>query len=364
MKESAEGLPRTADAGGQRRALLDSSRSSSARALRWPVGPGNPVLDSVAAVIKRSRDVHTHIDRIRHVAKWMAYEDLPMPDYALPFGAGENDPDWIMDYVLTTTSADTAFSDFTTHEKFAVMYAGRQWSDSDALFACVKRALDEGVPMLDGAFLARLTRPQMEKIFEANIELPMLDEKMQILREVGAVLTQRYKGRFCNFVKSCSPKLYDDGNGLVERLTSEFPRFNDVSEYQGHTVKFYKLPQLAVWFLYLSLKRFGNLPIQDLNRMTAFADYIVPAAFRLLEITTYSEVLEKAIQSNQIIPRDSPWEIEIRAHCIYASALLAEEINKLRPADRQIIVPQIDFRLWSHYHTTWWPHHLTKTIMY
>jgi hypothetical protein len=84
----------------------------------------------------------------------------------------------------------------------------------------------------------------------------------------------------------------------------------------------------------------------------------------LLEITTYSEVLEKAIQSNQIIPRDSPWEIEIRAHCIYASALLAEEINKLRPADRQIIVPQIDFRLWSHYHTTWWPHHLTKTIMY
>jgi len=47
-----------------------------------------------------------------------------------------------------------------------------------------------------------------------------------------------------------------------------------------------------------------------------------------------------------------------------ATALLAEEINKLRSADRQVIIPQIDARLWTHYHTTPWPHHLTETIMY
>jgi hypothetical protein len=98
--------------------------------------------------------------------------------------------------------------------------------------------------------------------------------------------------------------------------------------------------------------------------MTAFADYIVPLALRLLGITSYSPELESAINSHQAIPRDSPWEVEIRAHCIYATALLAEEINRLRPSDRQVIVPQVDARLWTHYHTTWWPHHLTKTIMY
>ena len=26
--------------------------------------------------------------------------------------------------------------------------------------------------------------------------------------------------------------------------------------------------------------------------------------------------------------------------------------------------PQVDARLWTHYHTTFWPHHLTRTIMY
>jgi putative queuosine salvage protein len=325
---------------------------------------GNPVLDSIRVVIERSRDVRTLRDKVREVASWMAYEDLPMPDYALPLDASEKDPDWITDFILTTACVDTAFTDFSNHTKFAMHYAGRDWSDSDALFACVKRALDRGTPFLDGEFLAHLTRPHMEQIFAANIELPMLDEKMQILRDVGKVLEKKYQGRFHNFVRSCSPRLYDGRNGLIERLATEFQRFNDVSEYDGHTVKFYKLPQLAFWVLYLSLSKTGQFDVEDLDRMTAFADYIVPAAFRLLGITTYSEALERAIQTHQIIPRDSHWEVEIRAHCIHAADLLAAEINRIRPAENRIIVPQIDFRLWSHYHTTWWPHHLTKTIMY
>ena len=98
--------------------------------------------------------------------------------------------------------------------------------------------------------------------------------------------------------------------------------------------------------------------------MTAFADYIVPVGLRLMGITTYSEKLEKAINSYELIPRDSAWEVEIRAHCIYATALLCQEINKKRPPENKIIIPQIDARFWLPYHTTSWPHHLTKTIMY
>jgi hypothetical protein len=98
--------------------------------------------------------------------------------------------------------------------------------------------------------------------------------------------------------------------------------------------------------------------------MTAFADYIVPVALRLMGITTYSKELEHAINTYQLIPRDSRWEIEIRAHCLYATALMTDEINKLRSANMQIIIPQVDARLWTHYHTTTWPHHLTQTIMY
>ena len=325
---------------------------------------GSPVLESVLPVIDQSRDVQTVREKIVEVASWMAFEELPVPDYVLPLGLGEGDPGETIDFILTTSCIDTAFTDFTNHIKFEVEYAGKRWSDSDALFACMKRALDAGTPILDGSFLAGIQRSDMEKIFAANIELPMLDEKTEIWRQVGTTLVAKYGGRFRNFVKACSPRLYDSGKGLVERLAAEFPRFNDVSPYEGSVVKFYKLPQLAIWFLYCSLGKNGKFRIDDLDKMTAFADYIVPLALRLHGIISYSSALEQAINTHQMIERDRAWEIEIRAHCIYATALLAEEINKLREPGQKILVPQIDARLWTHFHTTSWPHHLTKTIMY
>lgn len=332
--------------------------------VRWPKFTGCPVLESVRPVIERSRDVKTYVDKIVEVASWMGYEELPMPDYALPFGIGAGNYRETIDFILTTSCIDTAFTDFSTHKKFQAEYDGRHWSDSDALFACMKRAVDAGVPILEGACLAKITCAEMVKLFAGNIELPMLKEKTQILNHVGRVLAGRYNGRFHNFVASCSPRLYDNGNGLVERLASEFPRFGDVSPYEGQTIKFYKLPQLAIWFLFTSLGKTGEFRIEDLQTMSAFADYIVPVALRSLGITSYSAKLERAINAYRLIPHHSTWEVEIRAHCIYASALLAEEINRLRPSNRQIVTPQIDARLWTHYHTTWWPHHLTKTIMY
>lgn len=333
-------------------------------AVHWPKLTGSPVLDSVRSVIESSRDVHTNRDKILEVAGWMAYEELPVPDYVLPLGLGEENADQTIDFILTACSIDTAFTDFARHIRFQVEYAGRSWSDSDALLASMKRALDNGIPVLDGSFLAAVTPGEMARIFAGNIELPMLGEKTEIWQQVGAVLAMKFDGRFHNLVRSCSPKLYDNGRGLVDRLAQEFPRFRDISPYGGHVIKFFKLAQLGAWFLYCSLGKSGKFHVADLNTMTAFADYIVPVALRLLGITSYSPELERAINSHQMIRRDSSWEVEIRAHSIYATALLTEEINRLRPAERQVIIPQIDARLWTHYHTTCWPHHLTRTIMY
>ncbi len=346
-------------------AAFDSEplHSTSSSNIRWPRTEGSPVLDSLRPVIENSRDVRTHYDKVREVASWMAYEELPLPNLAVPFGM-EKTPEVAIDFIMVGTTIDTAFTDFKTHVKFQMDYAGEHHSDSDALFACMKRAMDNGFPILDGKYLAKVSRADLEKIFAGNIEMPMLDEKMALLNQAGAILAAKYDGRFYNFIQSCSPKLYDGGKGLVERLVVEFPRFNDVSQYDGHEVKFYKLTQLGYWQIYSGLHGTGAFKMEDPQKMTAFADYIVPVGLRLMGMTSYSPQLERAINSYQLIPRDSPQEIEIRAHCLYATALLADEINNIRPADRQIIIPQVDARLWTHFHTTWWPHHLTKTIMY
>ena len=81
-------------------------------------------------------------------------------------------------------------------------------------------------------------------------------------------------------------------------------------------------------------------------------------------VLRYSTELEAAIDAGEEIPGDSDEEIEIRAHTLYATALLTDAINDIRPSELQIVIPQVDYRLWDTYHTTFKPHHLTRTIMY
>src|ERR1700688_601727 len=344
--------------------IMISTTLTKENPVRWPTLSGSPVLDSLRPVIENSRDVRTNIGKIIEVAGWMGYEELPLPEFALPFGVGAGDAKEAIDFILVADSIDTAFTDFSTHEKYQMDFAGQHWSDSDAEFACLKRALDAGKPILDGKYLAKISRAELDDIFAGNMKMPMLDEKLAVLHQVGAVLAKKYDGRFHKFVQACSPRLYDRGNGLIERMVKEFPRFNDVSEFEGQEIKFYKLAQLGVWMLYSTLHKAGKFRLDDPQKMTAFADYIVSVGLRLMGSVSYSKELEHAINTYQLIPRDSRWEIEIRAHCLYATALMTDEINKLRPANLQIIIPQVDARLWTHYHTTTWPHHLTKTIMY
>ena len=145
---------------------------------------------------------------------------------------------------------------------------------------------------------------------------------------------------------------------------AEFPRFNDVSTHDGHEVQLHKLAQLWLWQLHMALAGDGSFAVADLDGMTAFADYIVPVALRLMDILSYAPELEAAINRGDLIAADSPEEVEIRAHTLYATALLTDAINRIRPPSAALVVPQVDFRLWKAYHATFWPHHLTRTTMY
>ena len=324
-----------------------------------------PILQSVLPVVERPQHVSTNEETVISVSRWMAYEHFSIPNDTGtgPFNMG-NDPDLLMDINLFVGALNFAFTDFDSSVKFSCDYQGQTWSDSEGMFARIHEAINAGTDLTSGEFLATVTRQDLARIFAGNIELPMLDERVQILNEVGATLVDRYDGAFHNFVRSCAPAMYASGDGLMERLVIEFPRFNDVSDYHGHEVQFHKLPQLALWSMHRAMHRSGDWALTDLDDMTAFADYIVPVALRLMGMIEYTPQLEERIVAGEMIERDSDEEIEIRAHTLYATALLTDAINEIRPVDKQVVVPQIDFRLWNAYHATFWPHHLTRTVMY
>jgi Potential Queuosine, Q, salvage protein family len=343
-------------------ALSGAALVPKGRTMRTPPSD-HPILSTVAPVIASARHLRLDEDRIRDVASWMAYEDLSWPDFRSPLHPEANDAD-TMDFIFLTSTINFAFTDFEKHVMFKVDYAGAERSDSDAMEACLKRALDRGVPILEGSYLANIQLAELEEIFEGNIVMPMLGERLAIFHEVGRVLKDRYEGRFHRFVREAPHRLYHNGKGLLERLLSEFPSFRDESDYRGHLVSFQKRAQLLFWVLHARFRDGGFFRLEDPEKLTVFADYIVPVALRLFRITSYGAELEAAINARRILPAGSEEEVEIRAFTLWVMHLLTRAINDLRPKERQVIEPVVDGRIWTHYHTTHWPHHLTVTTAY
>jgi hypothetical protein len=319
-------------------------------------------------VIEGSRFVSTNEAEIKRVAQWMAAEEFPNFKSAAPaakssFDVGP-DPDRTIDFTMLIAVLNFAFTDFASSQKFEVEYNGVRYSDSEAMYACLHKAIVAGQPILTGQWAADVTRRDLEELFRGNIEMPMLDERVAALNTVGATLSEKYDGKWHRWVASCAPALYASGDGLLERLVTEFPRFDDVSDWKGHKIQIQKLSQLGLWGLHRGLAPLGRTVLKDPEMCTAFADYIIPVALRSMEIFDYEDSLERRIAAGELLPRDSEEEIELRANSIYAVAVLTDEINARRPADKQLLIPEVDYRLWKSYHATHYPHHLTRTVMY
>ena len=193
-------------------------------------------------------------------------------------------------------------------------------------------------------WLAQVTPAQLGELLPG---LQLLEERAAILNEVGTTLVERWDGRFANAVEPVTT-----AQEYLALLTREFPRFDDEP--------FYKLAQLSAWILHIE----GAKRWPDVDSLTAFADYIVPAGLRAMGIVHYSEPLAAAVDSWTPIEAGSSWEVEIRAATVWACHLLAEATSALRPPELRVIDAQIDARFWLFFHKTHAPHHLTNTIYY
>jgi hypothetical protein len=104
---------------------------------------------------------------------------------------------------------------------------------------------------------------------------------------------------------------------LAERLAG-WPTWRDVSPYDGGEVPFFKRAQIAAADLALA----GIAPAADLDRLTLFADNLVPHVLRIDGVLHFDPDLVARIDAEQLIDHDSPEEVEIRACALHAVELL------------------------------------------
>lgn len=229
-----------------------------------------------------------------------------------------------------------------------------------ALAAALKEAVARDVPILQAGFLARIGEDDLRQILGSEHEIPLLKERVAVLREAGAVLQKQYDGKAANLVEAAGRS----AERLVKLVVEKFSSFRDEALYRGERVCFYKRAQIFCADLYGAFGGAQWGEFTDIEQLTAFADYKLPQVLRQLGILRYSSTLAEKIDRREELESGSEAEIEIRAHTIWAVELLKREMEKLGRSLRSF---EIDWLLWNLGQRAEFrqkPYHRTRTIFY
>jgi hypothetical protein len=314
------------------------------------------VLESTQPVTEAARHVKIDHAAVERMAERLAGQGVEAPEWRVWPHWWDDSPK-AADYVLVLDALNFCF---WGEPRWRVSFGGKLLDGYWALAACLRRALDAGTPLLDPSFLADFDEAAARALFAGEAEIPLLPERIANLREVGQGLTSA-GGSFAEIVADA----HGSGEVLVTEVVRRFPSFDDVSIYNGQTVKLYKRAQILVSDLHGIFGGRGLGAFTDLDRLTAFADYKIPQVLREAGILVYSDALASTVDRQDLIPPGDPREVEIRAATIWGCELLRQALERQRsgPPMRAF---EVDWLLWSDAQgrTISKPYHRTRTIYY
>lgn len=318
---------------------------------RIPIMPGVSlgVLETTRPVVDKARHVRIDHEALAALAKRWKAEGFGVPawDAAIHYEDAN--------YVLLLDALNFCFWADPGQPRWEVEYRGERWNGYKALSTALRRAVEEGVPLLDASWLANVSEEQLSQVLRGQGAIPMLPERVANAREVGRVLQERWKGRFENVARAAE----GDAVRFVQLVEQEFSSFRDVASYAGQEVRILKRAQILVVDLFGTFHGKGPGKLEGLDQLTAFADYKIPQILRTLGILHYDEELAKRVDSKTLIPAGSPMEVEIRAAMIWAVHELARAMG--------LNAYEIDWYLWNEGQRPQQgeqPYHRTRTIFY
>jgi hypothetical protein len=148
----------------------------------------------------------------------------------------------------------------------------------------------------------------------------LLDLFARAWRDLGDLLRRDHGGSAAALVRSA--------DGSAERLAATLgamPLAHDETRYGELDVAFYKRAQITVSHLSRALGGEGLGRFDDGDRLTAFADNLVPHTLRMAGALRYDPRLAERIDRQELLAPGEPVEVEIRACGLHAVELLAEQ---------------------------------------
>ena len=168
---------------------------------------------------------------------------------------------------------------------------------------------------------------------------PLMRLYAEALRDLGRFLGDR-----------TALELVAEADGSAERLAALLARGMRFFDDRG----FYKRAQIVASDLALA----GVAEFHDLDRLTIFADNLVPHVLRVDGVLRYDPELAAQIDAGELLPQGTA-EREIRACALYACEQLAERTG---------VPPRVlDMRLWNQGQAQEYkavPRHRTRSVYY
>jgi hypothetical protein len=200
-------------------------------------------------------------------------------------------------------------------------------------YGTVAAALEErfrGAGPWTAGELSRLRPAEVAAVLGQDPAHPLMTDYATALADVGDRIEGEHEGSFA--------AVFDDAAGSAPRLAgilAGWAAFADTSSYAGRPVPFFKRAQIAA----ADAVRMGAADLDGVERLTAFADNLVPHVLRVDGILRLDSSLEARIEAEELLEHGSPEEVELRACAVQAIEQLAAS-TPLCPAE-------IDALLWN-----------------
>ncbi len=195
---------------------------------------------------------------------------------------------------------------------------------------------------LNAEELAVLSPEDCADIFDQPLEGPAFELMTLFAAALNALamhLQDHYGGSFGALIESAD-RSAENLAGLLGRI----PFFDDVHEWRGQQVPIYKRAQITAADLSLALGGRGLGEFRDLERLTVFADNLVPHVLRLDGVLEFDSLLVERIEREELLVSGSTEEVEMRACAIHAAELIVSELAK---QGKQLRAMDLDNLLWN-----------------
>ncbi|MFN4151235.1 MAG: queuosine salvage family protein [Candidatus Sericytochromatia bacterium] len=226
-----------------------------------------------------------------------------------------------LDFLFLINTINFSYWPDKNKQKWQINFRDKKYSGSFGLFGALKRGIENNYPLFDNKYLSQISEKDLKNILEDDIEIPMFDERLNILRDIG-------RNFIDNNIESFSQLLKESNNScvtLIEKIISIFPSFRDIFYFNDEKFHILKRAQLICAMIH---GRNRNI-FYDIDKITVFSDYRIPQTLRKLGLIKYNLDLSEKISKQTYLDQGSIEELEIRLSAIFCSEKIKETfLNK------------------------------------